>query len=107
MTVKTYLNKIYNRYKFFLAVYFIIYAFFLYINLFNERALNVIHPVTIIDLAEMGIVTILLFLPSLIIFIDSLKRQKYAGGYVVAALIFSLFTLIIYWQNRTYLKKTN
>lgn len=104
MTAKSYSSRIFQKYRWFLlgisALYLLAWVYsYLTGTIDGER------PLAFVALAKFALVTFFLLMPTIIIFADSLKRQKYAGGYVVAGLVFNIYALGAYLLKRRKEKK--
>lgn len=104
MTVKSYLTDIYRKYKWFLLGLGIVYLF-IWGYSYWAGTIDGERPEILFALAKFVLVTFSLILPSIIIFTDSLKRRKNAGGYVVAGLVLNIYALAAYWLKRRKDKK--
>ncbi|MBD3314686.1 MAG: hypothetical protein GF344_02765 [Chitinivibrionales bacterium] len=102
--MNTYFTDIYRKYKWFLlgigAVYLFAWGYSYWAGTIDGE-----RPGVRVAFVKFVSVTFLLVLPSFIIFVDSLKRLEFAGGYVVAGLVLNIYALVAYWLKRTKEKK--
>jgi hypothetical protein len=99
MTGKSYFYEIFKKYRWFILIFEALYLF-CWVYSFWAGTIDGERPSIVVTLVKFIIFTLVLALPSAIIFFDSLKRKKYSGGYVVAGLVLNVYALGAYWLKR-------
>jgi hypothetical protein len=100
MTAGSYLRQIWKKHNVFLLMltigYLSAWGYSYWASTIDGE-----RPSVAVALIKFVLLTALLLSPSVVIFCDSLRRQKYAGGYVVAGLVLNIYALGAYWFSKT------